>query len=638
MAESPYGISAVLSVGEANAAVATWNSATAQNTVATLVSNDYSFNTLNVSLSQTTTITGGQITFQGSYDGVTFFNMQGFAPGNFAAVGPTYSLVANTYATFQFNLTGIPYFQILLSTVLTGSGAVTIGYAADSFVNTIAAAQAGTWSVGMLASGTPLTATLFGSPPTESLNVYVVNPLTVTLSVSTIGVTQSTIPWTVDGPDAPGAVSTSDPVQTGGLDSNGKVRTNQTDFQGNQQVGFGGESADSFGRGRVSTPVALLSVQFQYDTNPLLFHTSLSGTGSVTKTANESSITLSTGGTVNGASAINQSKDYIRYEPGKSQLVFLTGLLGAKVANVRSRLGYFDANDGLYFEMDGTAGASVNQRTSTSGSPVTTSITQANWNIDKMDGTGPSGVNINFADTQIFAIDLQWLGVGRVRFGFDVNGILIPCHQLLNANTTASPYMNTANLPVRAEITNTGTAAGTTTMKQVCVTVISEGGNDYPDSFQFSAANGVTGITAASGTRTPLLSIQMKTTFNSITNRTDVNLDDLEIFVSGSQPVYWELVYDGVLTGASFNSVSANSAVNFDVAATVCTGGTVVAAGYAGGGSGSAKSGVSANADNNFPFVLNIAGNAAEDTWTLCATGIGGTATAFGTLIWSENR
>jgi hypothetical protein len=138
MAESPYSISAILSVGEANASFATWNSGTTINTVALLVNNDYSYNTLVVTLNQTTTITGGVVTFEGSIDGITFFPIQGFAPGTFTAIGPTYTIQASTYATFSFNLTAIPYFQIRLSTALTGTGAVTIGYAADSFVNSIA--------------------------------------------------------------------------------------------------------------------------------------------------------------------------------------------------------------------------------------------------------------------------------------------------------------------------------------------------------------------------------------------------------------------------------------------------------------------------------------------------------------------
>jgi hypothetical protein len=413
-----------------------------------------------------------------------------------------------------------------------------------------------------------------------------------------------------------------------------------TDAFGNLQVGFGGEASDAFNRARTSQPFTAFAAQFQYDTQPLLFNTSLVGTGTVTKTANESSITLSTGGTASGASAINQTKSYFRYCPGKSALIIMTGFLGAQKTNVRSRIGYFDANDGVYFEMDGTLGVSVNQRSSASGSPVTTSILQANWNKDPMNGTGPSGITIDWSKTQIFAMDMQWLGVGRVRWSLFVDDSLVVVHEIVNSNNSTSPYTNTANLPCRAEITNTGIAATTTTMKQICMSIMSEGSVEFPFPYKFTTGNKGTSITAASGTRTPLVSLQPKVTFNSITNRTFIQLETTEVFVTGANPVYWELVYNGTLTGSpSFNSVDANSGVNFDIAATGCTGGIVIASGYAGGGAGSSKSGTGGiNIAPEKAFTLNFAGNAAEDTWTLCVTGVGGTAPSLGVLSWSEVR
>jgi hypothetical protein len=225
MAESQYAIQAVLSVGYANSAFVVWNSSTALNTTAGLVNADYSYNSLIVTLAQTSTITGGVVTFQASTDGVNWFNIQGFTPGNFASIGPTYTLQANTYATFEFNLTAIPYFQVVLSTAITGTGQVTIGYAADSFVNTmaiggtvavsgtvavtqstspwvvsgtVAATQSGTWNIGTLTSITnPVTVT--GTVAvTQSTSPWVVS-LTSTTITGTVAVTQSTSPWVVDG-------------------------------------------------------------------------------------------------------------------------------------------------------------------------------------------------------------------------------------------------------------------------------------------------------------------------------------------------------------------------------------------------------------------------------------------------------
>ena len=214
MPESQYTINAGISVGSQNPSFATWNSSTALSTVALLVANDISFNTLNVSLAQTSTITGGQVTFQGSLDGVNFFNMQGFIPPTGAAVPAVYTLQANTYSVFQFNLTGIPYFQILLSTAITGTGAVTIGYAADSFVSslssttvtgTVAVTQSTSpWVVDVtqwanVAVGAP---SAYGTSPgavtVMGVNAFVTNIPAVSQS-GTWTVQQGTPPWVVDG-------------------------------------------------------------------------------------------------------------------------------------------------------------------------------------------------------------------------------------------------------------------------------------------------------------------------------------------------------------------------------------------------------------------------------------------------------
>jgi len=193
------------------------------------------------------------------------------------------------------------------------------------------------------------------------------------------------------------------------------------------------------------------------------------------------------------------------------------------------------------------------------------------WNVDVLNGGGVSGVTFNPQYAQIFAIDLQWLGVGRVRFGFFNNGVLLICHQIFNDNRVFLPYMQTANLPCRAKIQNTGTPAGTTTMKQICMAVISEGGVDQPAAYQFAATSGVGSAAATSPTavRIPLVSLQPKVTFGGLNNRAKILLDTVNILCTpgATQPVYWELVYRPLLAGSTvWNSVDGNSLVNVDVA------------------------------------------------------------------------
>lgn len=393
-------------------------------------------------------------------------------------------------------------------------------------------------------------------------------------------------------------------------------------------------SSDAFSRFRVSSPQNLFSASFEYDTNPLLFVTSITGSGSVAKTSGETSLTLSVG-TASGAQAINQTKTYFRYEPSKSQLIFMTAVIGVQVANVTKRIGYFDANNGVFFEMSGSQGIRVVQRTNTSGSPVDTAINQADWNMDKLNGAGPSGVNLDFSKSQIFVIDFQWLGVGRVRFGFNYHGQFVICHEIYNDNVITSPYMNTGNLPLRAEITNTAASAGAV-LKQICFSVSAEGSLDLPAAYNFSASNGASTISVT--TRRPIISIRPAATFDGLTNRAKIDFSSLELAAIGN-PAFWELVYDGTLSGSpSFSSVNASSVVEYDTAATGISNGLVIGSGFVPAGSGQSRPASSLESlPLKLPFALDIAG-ANPDVLSLVVTGVGGASSVAGSLNWSEVR
>ena len=165
MPESQYSISAVISVGSKNASFVTWTSSTPINSTAVIVSDDVSYNTLVLTLQQTTTITGGVVTFQGSTDGINWFNMQGFNLVTQTSAGPTYTLTASTYIVFSFNLTAVPFFQLVLTTPISGTGSVVVGYASDSFVNSIMSSggSGSNPSVGPNGSPIPGDSTLVGS-------------------------------------------------------------------------------------------------------------------------------------------------------------------------------------------------------------------------------------------------------------------------------------------------------------------------------------------------------------------------------------------------------------------------------------------------------------------------------------------
>ena len=402
------------------------------------------------------------------------------------------------------------------------------------------------------------------------------------------------------------------------------------------QLQYPAAAQDSFGRTRTSAPKTFFNSDFEFDTNPLWFVSSIVGTGSVAKTSGESSLTLSTGGTASGAGVVYQTKQYFRYEPGKGRFLVFSGYIGAQTNNVRSRMGNFDSNNGVFFEIDGTLGASVNQRSNTSGSVVDTKIAQTNWNVDKFDGTGVSGVTLDFSKTQLMWIDYQWMGTGHTRWGFFVNGYMMACHEVYNDNTIVSPYTNTACLPMRAEIFNTGIVASASTLKWVCCSLVNEGSPEIAPSYiSFRADNGIN-FSPISSTLTPILSIQPKLMFAGIANRVHMMLDKLGVAALGGSNIFYQLVYNGTLTGASFQSVDPNSCINFDTSATSISGGTIVLSGYATSLSQMIEESLEKVV---LPFTLDYNG-VNPDTWTLVcqATPASTNATCTATLtsaLWN---
>lgn len=401
-----------------------------------------------------------------------------------------------------------------------------------------------------------------------------------------------------------------------------------------QYLSLGGQATlDAFGRLRVSQPITIFDSQHQYNINTLVWDSGLStGTGAVTHLPNESAAQLSTGGTASGAKAVLQTKAYHRYQPGKSQLVLFTGTFGAAVTNVRRRYGYFDTNNGLFFEQT-SAAFSVVARSYASGTAVGTAVAQSAWNIDTLDGTGPSGITIDHTKSQIFLIDLEWLSVGRVRFGFVLGGQIVYCHEFGHINANAGPYMTTANLPIRAEVENTGTAAGVNTFKQICASVISEGGQEDDRAYLFSAGNGITA--KAVTTRRPILSIRPGLLFNGIVNRGQVVPVEIDLYADAS--AFYEIILNGTLTGASFAAVGGESVTETSTAATAVTGGTVVESGFV-STSGGASRGIGRNSLlGRLPLVLNAAGTVA-DTLSIVVTSFTGTANCSAQATWREFR
>jgi len=238
--------------------------------------------------------------------------------------------------------------------------------------------------------------------------------------------------------------------------------------------GNGSTAYDAFGRLRVSNPLTIFDSKNVMSKNTL-FDESLSGSGSVTYTSNNSTVNLNVT-EVSGDKVIRQSKRVMSYQPGKSLLNLNTFVMNTLTADLKQKIGMFDANNGIFFYADGTT-LKIVRRTYVTGSPVDTEVLQSAWNGDKLNGTGASGYTLVPTKASILFMDFEWLGMGAVRVGFVIDGKFIVAHTFLNANDLTTVYMQTANLPIRYEIETAGTlAAGTYTLQQVCSTTMIEGG------------------------------------------------------------------------------------------------------------------------------------------------------------------
>ena len=236
-------------------------------------------------------------------------------------------------------------------------------------------------------------------------------------------------------------------------------------------------SIDAFSRLRVSNPQTIFDTKLNHTNEPEFWDDQEVSGGSTTSTHNADRASVVMGVALNTAGKrVRQTFARPNYQPGKSQMIQMTGIIGAGNGGITQQLGVFDDENGLFFSYE-SGTMSVVKRSFVTGSAVDTSVAQSAWNLDKMDGTGPSGITIDWTKTQIFIIDFQWLGVGRVRFSLDVDGLIFPIHEMLHANSLDAVYMSTPNNPLRYSIENDGTGAATT-MECICSSVLSEGGQE----------------------------------------------------------------------------------------------------------------------------------------------------------------
>lgn len=406
-------------------------------------------------------------------------------------------------------------------------------------------------------------------------------------------------------------------------------------------------SIDAFGRWRTSHPETIFDSKNIFkdpdlpdtvENLPLYYdnqETSGSGTGT-TYDNYKASQTLTVSNTTAGT-RVRQTKMRFNYQSGKSALILLTFNLNGTAPNIIKRIGYFDENNGLLLE---TSGNTVNfiRRTNVTGTPTDNTVAQSNWNLDPMDGSGPSEITLDFTKTQIMFIDFEWLGVGRVRMGFVVDGKIYYAHEFNNTNNLDVVYMSTPNLPIRCEITNDGAGAAES-ITQICSTVISEGGNTDLGSIRYASTSGTHIVATSEDVAYAVLGIRLKPSYIGATIKI---LNAAVQIQSATDKIEWFLVGNPTVTtslSASFQN-QPYSAVQIarGTGSNVITGGIQWGGGFAeSGGTQTGAAGSTASTVNN-SILLGSTISGTPDEVYFCVRPIGGSTSVNveASLIWRE--
>lgn len=349
----------------------------------------------------------------------------------------------------------------------------------------------------------------------------------------------------------------------------------EADYRGKiLQKGPDSGGVDAFGRARVSEPLTLFDSTLRYTKRTDLWRETVVGGGAVNYLANESSVALSTT-TSSGDTVLRRTKRNLPYEPGKSMMVLQSFKGNPPIAGLIQDIGLFDDDNGVMLRSSGTTLQFV-IRSKVSGSVVENVINQASWNIDTLS-------ELDFSKINILIADLEWLGSGRVRMGFVVDGEIIYCHEFNHANNQDTVYMSTATLPLSYRIYNSSSIASSATLKEIASTVISEGGYE-PKGPIFTGGAGIAGVKSTTS-ETLFAAIRMAS------GRTDnvIMPAQVDVAVDGNAIAKWRLYLNPTVSGVW--TAAENGRGNVEVMASgTFSGGTIVSAGLLSGQSNTAFS------------------------------------------------
>lgn len=404
----------------------------------------------------------------------------------------------------------------------------------------------------------------------------------------------------------------------------GQIRTGGEQFETHIEADYRGQilksgpdsgAVDAFGRQRTSSPYTLFDSTMRYDKRADQWFDSTTNGGTVSYLTNQSSTALITT-TASGDTVLRRTKQNFPYQPGKSMMVLQSFVGTAPTAGLIQEVGLFNDDNGIMVRASGTTLQFV-IRSKASGSVVEDVVNQSAWNINTLN-------DLNFSKAQILAIDLEWLGVGRVRMGFVIDGEITYCHEFNHYNVLDSVYMTTAILPLSYRIHNASAQASGRTLKQICSSILSEGGYE-PDGAIYSVNHDLASVPNTSGER-------ITAGIRMASGRTGNVILPVRISTTTSSAdlVLWRLRLNPTVSGTTW-SAAQNGRGNVEVTTSgTASGGTIVDSGF-----------VSQGSANNYAVAeairLSLGQNAAGESDTLILTVDSPTnAKALGMIGWVE--
>ena len=359
------------------------------------------------------------------------------------------------------------------------------------------------------------------------------------------------------------------------VDKNNPENSQKIDDFGASVVTFtdGAPTFTPFGSMNVAQGQTIKDYRFSYEGLDDLFYDDISGGASVTWDPDRTVVAFQNP-TTSGAKITRTSHYYHPYSPGIGTTIQMTVQVGdTGTTNSVRRWGYYDDNNGIFFELNGTTLYSV-VRSSTTGSVVDTKIAQADWDTDKLDGTNADGFDLDVSKGNIYWIDFQWLGAGRVEFGVhDDVGKKVTANVHEHANSVNLPYMRTGTLPVRCEQLNQDSGgvdaspAGTTEFRLNCVAIRHSQATVINRSARSEV--GKTKIIAKGDGEIALMGLRPKLTFNGQQNTGIMTFRNATVAAldggSATAIIRMRTAVPSDVVNQTWRSVGTNSIAEFDI-------------------------------------------------------------------------